>query len=109
MYRCAYGVVARRGCSQRETDGGDVMSLQTVRAVYQSGNLIFTDPTLAPKDGTEVVVTFVEKLPTDVDSGVDPIQALRGRGKGEKLVEKLLQSRREDRERDEQSHKRLCA
>jgi len=31
----------------------------------------------------------------------DPIQALRGRGKGERLVERLLQSRREDRNRDE--------
>lgn len=31
----------------------------------------------------------------------DPIQALRGRGKGERLVEKLLQSRRKDRNRDE--------
>lgn len=93
---------------QREIGGGDVMSLQTVRAVYRSGTLIFTDPALAPKDGTEVVVTFVEKFQTKVNSGVDPIQALRGRGKGEKLVEKLLQSRREDREQDEQSHKRLC-
>ena len=31
----------------------------------------------------------------------DPIQALRGRGKGEQLVERLLQSRRDDRHRDE--------
>jgi len=29
----------------------------------------------------------------------DPIQALRGRGKGEQLVEKLLESRRKDREK----------
>jgi len=29
-----------------------------------------------------------------------PFQALRGRGKGEKLVEKLLEERRADRERD---------
>ncbi|HFE67327.1 MAG TPA: AbrB/MazE/SpoVT family DNA-binding domain-containing protein [Chloroflexi bacterium] len=28
----------------------------------------------------------------------DPIKALRGRGKGERLVERLLASRREDRE-----------
>ena len=91
---------------QREIGGGDVMSLQTVRAVYRSGTLIFTDPALAPKDGTEVVVTF-EKFQTKVNSGVDPIRALRGRGKGEKLVEKLLESRLEDREQDEQSHKRL--
>jgi hypothetical protein len=31
----------------------------------------------------------------------DPIQALRGRGKGEQLVERLLRSRRDDRHRDE--------
>jgi hypothetical protein len=87
--------------------GGDVMSLQTVRAVYKSGTLIFIDPALAPRDGTEVVVTFVEKFQTEPSSRVDPIQALRGRGKGEKLVEKLLQSRREDQEQDEQNHRRL--
>ena len=34
----------------------------------------------------------------------DPIQALRGRGKGEQLVERLLQSRRDDRHRDERKH-----
>ncbi len=30
----------------------------------------------------------------------DPIKALRGRGKGERLVERLLAARREDRERE---------
>ncbi len=30
----------------------------------------------------------------------DPIRALRGRGKGESLVEKLLQYRQEERERE---------
>ncbi len=30
----------------------------------------------------------------------DPIKALRGRGKGERLVERLLASRREERERE---------
>jgi bifunctional DNA-binding transcriptional regulator/antitoxin component of YhaV-PrlF toxin-antitoxin module len=30
----------------------------------------------------------------------DPLQALRGRGRGEKLVEKLLAARREGREHD---------
>lgn len=32
-----------------------------------------------------------------------PLQALRGRGKGEQLMERLLGARREDRERDERS------
>jgi AbrB family looped-hinge helix DNA binding protein len=30
----------------------------------------------------------------------DPIRALRGRGRGERLVERLLASRREDRDRE---------
>lgn len=30
----------------------------------------------------------------------NPLRALRGRGRGEKLVEKLLAERKEDRERD---------
>ena len=80
------------------------MGLQAVHAVYKDGSLIFADPGLAPKDGTEVVVTFVEKFQTGVTLKVDPIQALRGRGKGERLVERLLQSRREDRERDDREH-----
>lgn len=38
----------------------------------------------------------------------DPIQALRGRGKGERLVEKLLQSRQKDRNRDERRRTNIC-
>jgi hypothetical protein len=83
------------------------MRLQAVRAIYKDRALIFADPELAPRDGTEVVVTFLEEFQTGVAPGVDPIQALRGRGKGERLVERLLQSRREDRERDERSHGHL--
>ena len=79
------------------------MSLQAVRAIYKDKTLIFADPELAPQDGTEVIVTFLGRDHTGTVPGVDPIQALRGRGKGEKLVDKLLQSRREDRERDERS------
>lgn len=90
-------------------EGGKVMRLQTVRAIYKDGGLVFADPRLAPGDGTEVVVTFLEGPRREVTFDVDPIQALRGRGKGEGLVEKLLQSRREDRERDEQSYARLRA
>ena len=46
-------------------------------------------------------------LPEDRDRK-DPIQALRGRGKGERLVEKLLQSRQKDRNRDERRHTDIC-
>jgi len=80
------------------------MRLQTARAIYEDGRLIFADPWLVPRDGTEVVVTFLWEFEQDVIPEVDPIQALRGRGKGEGLVEKLLQSRHEDRELDERTH-----
>jgi hypothetical protein len=80
------------------------MRLQTARAIYEDGRLIFADPWLVPRDGTEVVVTFLWEFEQDVIPEVDPIQALRGRGKGEGLVEKLLQSRQEDRELDERTH-----
>ena len=77
-----------------------MMRLQTARAIYEDGRLIFADPRLVPGDGAEVLVTFLwEVIPK-----ADPIQALRGRGKGEDLVEKLLQSRQEDRELDERTH-----
>jgi hypothetical protein len=79
------------------------MRLQVVRAIYQGGILIFTQPELAPRDGTEVILTYVEEGEEQKLPEIDPIRALRGRGKGERLVEKLLQSRREDRQRDESS------
>ena len=87
--------------------GGRRMRLQTVHAIYKDGTLVFANPELAPKDGTEVVVTFLEGVQTEVISTVDPIQALRGRGKGERLVERLLQSRREDRESNERIREHL--
>ena len=79
------------------------MRLQAIHAIYKEGTLIFANPERAPKDGTEVVVTFFEEPRGELVLGVDPIQALRGRGKGEMLVERLLQSRREDRKRDERN------
>ena len=80
------------------------MSLQAVHAIYKDGALVFADPKQAPQDGMEVIVTFLEQFPTRATPRLDPIKALRGRGRGEKLVERLLQSRREDRQRDEQSY-----
>ena len=81
--------------------------LHAVHAIFKNGALIFADPTLAPQDGTEVVVTYFEALPAEVPSGADLLHALRGRGKGERLVEKLLRARREDREHDERSSRHL--
>ncbi len=37
------------------------MKLQTVHAIFKDGFLIFADPTLVPRDGTEVVVTYLEE------------------------------------------------
>ena len=85
------------------------MRLQTARAIYKDGRLIFADPRLVPRNGAEVVVTFLWEFEQDVTPKPDPIQALRGRGKGEGLVEKLLQSRQEDKELDEQPHAYLRA
>jgi hypothetical protein len=81
--------------------------LHTVHAIFKNGALIFADPTLVPQDGTEVVVTYFEAPRDERPRGVDPLRALRGRGKSERLVEKLFQARREDREHDERSTRHL--
>lgn len=83
--------------------------LHAVHAIFKDGGLVFADPALAPQNGAEVVVTYVEEPHTEVPLEVDPLQALRGRGKGERLVERLLRARREDREHDERSDRHLCA
>lgn len=85
------------------------MRLQVVRAIYKDGTLIFTQPELTPRNGTEVVLTYLDEESGENHRLVDPIQALRGRGKGERLVEKLLESRREDRERHEPTSASLRA
>ena len=69
--------------------------------------LIFADPASVPQDGTEVVVTYFEAPRAEAPREGDPLRALRGRGKGERLVEKLWQARREDREHDERSYREL--
>ena len=83
--------------------------LHVVHAIFKDGTLIFADPTLAPQDGTEVVVTYFEAPQAEIPHGVEPLRALRGRGKGERLVEKLLRARREEREHDERSSRHLRA
>ena len=49
------------------------------------------------------------KAKENVKASKDAIKALRGRGKGEKLVEKLLQLRQKDLEHDEENYRRLCS
>jgi hypothetical protein len=85
------------------------MGLQVMRAIYKNGTLIFANAESGPTDGTEVVVTFLEEFRPKPRPGEDVLQSLRGRGKGERLVERLLQARREDREHDEQSRTSLRA
>jgi len=75
--------------------------LKATYAIYKKGRLTFTDGGSVPKDGTRVIVIFSE------EGEIDPIKALRGRGKGERLVERLLESRREDLEADEKSYRSL--
>ena len=81
--------------------------LRTVHAIFTNGALIFADPAFVPQEGTEVVVTYFESSQAEGPRGVDPLRALRGRGKGERLVERLLRARREDREYDERSSRHL--
>jgi hypothetical protein len=87
---------------------GAMMRLQVVRAIYYDGTLVFAHPEVVPRNGTEVVVTYLDDSGVEGRRGVDPLQALRGRGKGESLVARLLQARREDRERDASGRKPLC-
>ena len=83
----------------------DSMKLQTTQAIFANGKLIFLDPQHAPRNGVEVVITYLEQSQeSDIST---TLQALRGRGKGENLVERLLQSRQEDRLHDEQVANRL--
>jgi hypothetical protein len=92
---------------KQNIDEGEMQRLQAVHAIFKDGALIFADPALAPKNGAEVVVTYIEESPTETPSNGDLLSALRGRGTGERLVEKLLQARREDREHDERSYRHL--
>ncbi|MFH0730701.1 MAG: hypothetical protein V2B19_30695 [Pseudomonadota bacterium] len=77
------------------------MELQAVHAIYENGRLIFADPDMAPVNGSEVLVTYLVRASKKTLTNIDPVLKLRGRGKGERLVEKLLKSRHEDRRHDE--------
>ncbi|MFH1096681.1 MAG: hypothetical protein V1749_04175 [Candidatus Desantisbacteria bacterium] len=77
--------------------------LTAVPAICKEGRIVFANVRMLPKDGTKVVVTFLED-PKKNALRIDPIASLRGHGKGEKLVEKLLQYRKEDLKYE----KRIC-
>ena len=75
------------------------MTTRSVRAVYRAGRLDFTAPERPPQEGAEVLVTFVvEEGPAAEAPALRALRLLRGRGKGEGLVEKLLLER--EREQD---------
>jgi len=80
------------------------MELQAVHAIFKDGRLIFADPDLMPGNDSEVLVTYLVRPTKKYIADIDQIVPLRGRGKGERLVEKLLKSRDEDRNRDEQKY-----
>ena len=81
------------------------MRLQTMQAIYADGRLIFADPEFAPRNGAEVVVTYLGQAQQTETS--QALTTLRGRGKGEQLVTKLLASRHKDRDHDERTAARL--
>ena len=55
------------------------------------------------KEQKKVVITFLDDAIEDniLNSDIDPIEALRGCAKGSNLTEKLLESRREDKDLEE--------
>jgi hypothetical protein len=55
------------------------------------------------KKKKKVVITFLDEVldNTGLELGIDPIRALRGCAKGSNLIEKILESRREDIELEE--------
>ena len=55
-----------------------------------------------------MVITFLNDAIEDniLDSDIDPIEALRGCRKGSNLIEKLLGSRREDKDLEESKWKK---
>lgn len=60
------------------------------------------------KGERNVIITFLEEPveETDLESGIDPIKALRGCARGSDLTRKLLKSRKEDLELEEAKWKR---
>jgi hypothetical protein len=82
--------------------------IREAHAIYKKGRLIFLDKTVLPKDGTEVTITFKDDT-DDKISFEDAIKALNGCAKGEGLLEKLLEMRKEDREKDEENYRRLIS
>jgi AbrB family looped-hinge helix DNA binding protein len=52
------------------------------------------------KEGDQLVWLDDGRIITVIPVPADAIRALRGRGRGERLVERLLASRREDRDRE---------
>jgi hypothetical protein len=71
----------------------------TIRGIYD-GEKIEPSEEIPFKGKRNVIITFLEEPveETDLESGIDPIKALRGCAKGSNLTGKLLGSRRDDLE-----------
>ena len=65
------------------------MPLQVGRAIYTGGTLILAQPEFTPQDGTEVSVTYLAAGGAGEQHPGDALPALRGRGKGERMGERL--------------------
>jgi hypothetical protein len=76
-----------------------------IRGIYD-GNKIEPLEDIPVKEKCDVIITFITKKETDLESDIDPIKALRGCSKGRNLTKKLLESRREDLELEEAKFRR---
>ena len=73
------------------------MKMQTVHAKYRDRRLAFQGRAPAIPDGADVMVVFSAQMTEPVREEPDVVGLLRGRAKGERITEKLLEARREDR------------
>ena len=78
------------------------MKMLTIKGIYD-GKKIEPVEEIPFKDKHRVIIVFLEEPveETDLKPETDPIKALRGCAKGERLTEKLLESRKEDLELEE--------
>ena len=56
------------------------MRLQVVRAIYKGGGLIFAQPELTPRNGTEVILTCVDEAEREQQPAVDSTSSIAGTG-----------------------------
>ena len=74
----------------------------TIKGIYD-GKKVEPSEEIPFKDKRRVIIVFLEEPAdeTDLELEIDPIEALRGCAKGEKLAERLLEARKKDLELEE--------